>query len=217
MKRTRFFHRHRIAAPACLLLAACQTLGPQVDPGQVIFQDDFSRATSGWDRYHDATYLSDYSEGAYRINVLESNTDAWANPNLSLSDVQIEVDTTKVGGPDNNVFGVLCRYQDSRNFYFFLVSSDGYTGIGVYKDGRRSLLTDKSLLPSDVVNRGEALNHLRADCVGYRLLLFVNGRLVAEAQAAEWQSGDVGLLAGTYELPGTDVLFDNFSVVRPSP
>jgi hypothetical protein len=49
------------------------------------------------------------------------------------------------------------------------------------------------------------------------LALFVNGRLVAEAQAAEWQSGDIGLIAGTYDLPGTDVLFDNFSVLQPSP
>ncbi len=207
----------RYVAPLFLVLGACQAIGPQVDPGQVIFQDDFSRTASGWDRYHDTTYLSDYIEGAYRINVLEPNTDAWANPNLSLTDVRIEVDVTKVGGPDNNVFGVLCRYQDSRNFYFFLVSSDGYAGIGVYKDGRRRLLTDDSLLPSELVNQGESSNHLRADCIGYRLLLFVNGRPVAEAQAAEWQNGDVGLLAGTYELPGTDVLFDNFSVLRPSP
>ncbi len=203
--------------PAGLVLAACQSLSPRVDPGQVIFQDDFSRPTSGWDRYHDTTYLSDYSDGSYRIHVLNPNTDAWANPNLSLSNVRIEVDITKVGGPDNNVFGVLCLYQDSRNFYFFLASSDGYVGIGVYIDGRRRLLSDKSLLPSEAVNPGQSSNHLRADCDGYRLALFVNSRLVSEAQAAEWASGDIGLIAGTYDLPGTDVLFDNFSVLQPTP
>lgn len=200
-----------------VLLTGCASLGAGLDPGQVIFQDDFSRPTSGWDRYHDTTYLSDYSDGAYRIHVLTPNTDAWANPDLNLSDVRIEVDASKAAGPDNNVFGVLCRYQDSRNFYFFLASSDGYAGIGVYKDGRRRLLSDKSLLPSPAVHRGQGSNHLRADCVGYRLTLYVNGQLVAESQAAEWPSGDIGLIAGTYDLPGADVVFDNFSVLQPAP
>ena len=197
-----------------LLVAACSVTA---DPGEVVFQDDFSRPVSGWDRYNDPTYSSDYYEGGYRIHVLEPNTDAWASPRLDLADVQIEVDATKLGGPDDNVFGVLCRYKDSRNFYFFLVSSDGYTGIGVYKDGRRRLLTDDSLLPSEAVNRGNALNHIRADCDGYQLRLLVNGILVAEAQAAEWPRGDVGLIAGTYDQAGTEILFDNFSVLQPEP
>jgi hypothetical protein len=173
--------------------------------------------TSGWDRYYDSTYSSDYREGGYRIHVLEPNTDAWAIPHLDLADVQIEVDATRLGGPEDNVYGVLCRYKDSRNFYFFLVSSDGYSGIGVYKDGRRRLLTDESLLPSGAVNRGDIQNHIRADCNGYQLRLFVNGILVAETQAAEFASGDIGLIAGSYDQPGTEILFDNFSVLQPAP
>ena len=100
------------------IAAAC---GVASTPGEVIFQDDFSRAVSGWDRYYDATYSSDYHEGGYRIHVLEANTDAWEIPHLDLTDVQIEVDATKLGGPDDNVYGVLCRYKDARNFYFFLI------------------------------------------------------------------------------------------------
>jgi hypothetical protein len=209
-------NRSRIPLAYLVLLAgACQVVQPQAGPGEVIFQDDFSRESSGWDQYQDPNYLSDYHEGAYRIHVLTPNTDAWANPGLDLDNVQIEVDATKVGGPDNNVFGVVCRYQDSRNFYFFLVSSDGYSGIGVYKDGRRRLLTDESLLPSPAVLHGAQSNHIRADCDGFSLRLFVNGMLVAETQAAEWRSGDIGLLAGTYDQAGTEILFDNFSAVRP--
>jgi len=211
----------RLAQPAALLLAgtcaACSLLELPSEPGSVLFQDDFSRQSSGWDRYRDETYSTDYAGGAYRIHVLRPNTDAWANPGLDLGDARLEVDATKAGGPDDNVFGVICRYQDARNFYFFLVSSDGYTGIGVYKDGRRRLLTDQSLLPHPAVVRGSATNHLRADCVGYRLDLYVNGQWVAGAAAAEWAEGDVGLIAGTYELGGTELLFDNFSVIKASP
>lgn len=210
----------RQAAGVALLLfslaaAGCSAIGPQAGAGEVIFQDDFSRANSGWDRYQDPTYSSNYEEGAYRIHVLTAETFAWANPDLQLTDAHIEVDAAKIGGPDDNVFGVLCRYQDSHNFYFFLISSDGYYGIGVEKADRRQLLTDDSLLPSQAVLQGEQWNHIRADCEGFALRLYVNGQLLAETRAAEWRAGDVGLIAGTYGQPGAEVLFDNFSVVRP--
>jgi hypothetical protein len=202
-----------ISVLIALLVASC---GVSSSPGEVVFQDDFSRPVSGWDRYYDATYSSDYHDGGYRIHVLEPNTDAWAIPHLDLADVQIEVDATRLGGPEDNIYGVLCRYKDARNFYFFLVSSDGYSGIGVYKDGRRRLLTDESLLPSEAVNRGNLPNHIRADCNEYQLRLFVNGILVAETQAAEWPSGDVGLIAGSYDQAGTEIIFDNFTVLQPA-
>jgi hypothetical protein len=87
----------------------------------------------------------------------------------------------------------------------------------VYKDGRRRLLTDESLLPHAAVARGAATNHLRADCIGFRLEFYVNGQWVAGAAAAEWPAGDLGLIAGTYGLGGTEILFDNFSVLAAAP
>lgn len=204
---------------SCCLLSlctGCSAFSIPVEPGSVLFQDDFSRSTSGWDRYREEAYLTDYFEEGYRIFVRTPETDSWANPGLDLEDVQIEVDATKLAGPDDNIFGVLCRYQDSKNFYYFLISSDGFAGIGIYKDGRRQLLTGDNLLPSLNIAKGEATNHIRADCDGYHLRLLVNGSLVYEAQAAEWSRGDVGLIAGTYRTGGTDIFFDNFSVILPA-
>lgn len=198
-----------------LLLAGCAALQIPTRPGQVLFQDDFSRPISGWDRYADSTYRADYAQGGYEIEVRQPNTDAWANPGLNFSDVRLEVEATKVDGPDDNLFGLLCRYQDPANFYFFVASSDGYVGIGVSKSGRRRLLTGESLLPSPAVLIGQATNYLGAECVGYDLRFFVNGVPVAEARAAEWPEGDVGLIAGTYDEPGARIRFDNFSVLRP--
>jgi hypothetical protein len=195
--------------------SACGLFAMPSEPGAVLFQDDFARPGSGWDRYQDEIYLSDYFEGVYRIAVFAANTDAWANPRLDFGDIRINVDATKHGGPDDNIFGIICRYQDPRNFYFFLISSDGYTGIGISKDGRRVLASGDSMLPSTAVLQGNATNQMRAECIGYDLRLYVNDTLVAQAVAAEWQRGDVGLIAGTYDAPGTDIFFDNFSVVNP--
>ena len=195
--------------------SACGLFEMPSDPGAVLFQDDFSRPISGWDHYQDDIYFSDYFDGQYRIAVFSSNTDAWANPRLDFGDIRVNVEATKNGGPDDNIYGIICRYQDPHNFYFFLISSDGYTGIGISKEGRRVLASGDSMLPSTAVLQGNATNHLRAECLGYELRLYVNDVLVAQAYAAEWQRGDVGLIAGTYDMPGTDIYFDNFSVVNP--
>jgi hypothetical protein len=57
---------------------------------------------------------------------------------------------------------------------------------------------------------------LRAECVGTRLALYVNGQLVVEANDSDIPAGDVGLLAGTFENADyLDILFDNFIVRSP--
>ena len=68
---------------------------------------------------------------------------------------------------------------------------------------------------TDAVNAGNSTNNLRAECVGSRLSLYVNGTLVIEANDADIASGDVGLMAGTFDQSSTEVLFDNFVVRKP--
>lgn len=207
-----------LSAAFLLLLVtclACNYLAPTALPGEVLFQDDFSRTSSGWSRYQAATLLSDYDRGAYRILILAPDTDAWSTPGLDISDVQIEVDATKAGGPDNNYFGILCRFQDSQNFYFFLISSDGYASIGFDKNGERQLLDQDAMLPAQTILTGRATNHIRVDCNGERLSLYANGTLLHEVKANEFSHGDIGLIAGTYASPGTDIVFDNLMAIQP--
>lgn len=83
----------------------------------VLFSDDFSTTSNKWDQDTNSTISTDYYNSAYRITVNDTNYDAWANPDsLSFSDVQIEVDATKNGGPDYNDFGIICRYTSAKNF-----------------------------------------------------------------------------------------------------
>lgn len=194
---------------------SCSWLEPPVEPGDVLFQDDFSRPTSGWDRYRDDTYVSDYVDDAYHINIFTPETNVWSRPHLEFSDVRIQVAATKVSGPDDNVFGVLCRYQDAFNFYFFLISSDGFGGIGVFKNGNEKLLSGESLLPSETISQGSTTNIIQAECIGDQLRLYINGGLTAQARTSEWPRGDVGLIAGTYDQPGIEIRFEKFSVIRP--
>ena len=214
--RIRSFASMTLLSLALLTMCqGCSLLEPPVESGAVLFQDDFSRTASGWDRYSNDTYTTDYMDGGYRISIFIPETNVWARPHLEFEDVRVQVMATKLEGPDNNVFGVLCRYQDARNFYFFLISSDGYSGIGVYRDGEEFLLSNKAMLPSDAIHQGQATNHVRAECIGEELSLYINGSLTAQAIATDWSRGDVGLVAGTYSKPGTDILFEKFSVLLP--
>ncbi|MBN2147868.1 MAG: hypothetical protein JW726_10785 [Anaerolineales bacterium] len=208
----------------CLGLLACQAISLPLGEGdsqdipsqKLLFQDDFSNPSSGWDRIQDAEGTNDYQDGSYRILVNIANTYFWSTPSLNFSDVIIEVDATKVGGPDENDLGIICRYRDNENFYFLTISSDGYYGIGKFQNGEESLVGMETLQFNDqVVKTGNVLNHLRVECRGDNLTLIANGQTLADVKDSSFTSGDVGIIVGTYDEAGADVLFDNFIVTKP--
>jgi rhodanese-related sulfurtransferase len=99
-------------------------------PGSIIFQDDFSDPSSGWSRAVTDDAETDYADGMYRILVNQPNTDIWALSGLDLNDVSVEATALKVGGERDNRFGLICRAGGEGNFYTFIISSDGFWGIG---------------------------------------------------------------------------------------
>ncbi len=184
-------------------------------PPDVLFQDDFSNTSSGWDQVEVEEGITNYVDGRYRIFVNTTNMDVWANPGLNFSDVIVEVDTAKEGGPDDNDFGLICRYQDVNNFYFFIVSSDGYYGIAKVVDGEQILIGQENMDYTEAIQQGNAANQLQADCVGEHLVLHVNGQKLLDVTDTSYTSGDIGLIAGTFDEPGTDIYFDNLVVRKP--
>jgi len=213
-----YFHLLAVVTAAAVATISCKFLVPEEPPvqaGAILFQDDFSDPQSGWNRVSTDTGETDYDDGVYRILVNESNTDIWSKPGQSFEDAVIEVDAFKVGGVRDNRFGVICRATSDDTFYTFIISSDGYYGIGKVKGEFYELIGTDALLPSEEIEQGSAINRIRAECIGDRLSLFVNGVKIDEVKDTELVSGDVGLIAGTYNEPGTDIRFDNFIVRQP--
>jgi hypothetical protein len=193
---------------------------PSTSGGQssnILFQDDFSNTKSGWSTRSNSGDSMDYSNGAFRIFLNSTMTDLVAQAGQSLpADVVIDVDVTKAGGTDNNDFGVTCRMKDLNNFYFFETSSDGYAVVGMFLDNKMSYLSSEAMAKVDGVNAGSTLNHIRAECVGSSLKMYVNGNLVASATDSTFTSGgDVGLIAGSFSDSGVDIQFDNLIVTKP--
>ncbi|MBK8615571.1 MAG: hypothetical protein IPN96_00365 [Anaerolineales bacterium] len=182
--------------------------------GSVLFQDDFTGRASGWDRLMTAEGTMDYDAGGYRMLINAINTNFWTTPHKDFADVRMEVDAGKLGGPDENRIGLICRFTGN-DYYFFMITSDGYYGIGIFAGGQAALLNQSEMKVDGNIRTGLAVNHLRADCVGDSLTFFVNGFQVASAQDGTLKSGDVGLLAGTFSQTGVDLVFDNFVVLKP--
>lgn len=181
----------------------------------ILYEDDFSNPNSGWDVYNDTEGVTDYANGAYKIAVNVNSMYYWANPYKSFDDVIVEVEAQKTAGGDDMQYGLICRHQDVDNWYTLIVSADGFAAIRKkYQGGELDFITDWVEVPS--LNTGNATNLLRAECVGSRLALYVNGELAIETTDSDFAAGDVGLMAGTFEnANSTEVLFDNFVVRKP--
>jgi hypothetical protein len=182
-------------------------------PGDLLYQEGFENNSTGWARISNENGIEDYDNGGYRILVKQSKLNIWSTSNKNFGDVRVEADVIKLNGPDENRMGLMCRYQ-SGNYYFFIISNDGYYVIGKFIGGLTLLLGQTEMQPTDTVQTGK-MNHLRADCIGNTLTFYINFKQVATATDKDLATGDVGVLAGSFAEPGVDVLFDNFVVMQP--
>lgn len=208
-------------AAVSVLAAGCalpQQLRYMVDPpksGEILFQDDFSSRGS-WDTWNDAQSIVDFSSGGLQFFVNHTNYDYWSILNHYFADTSIQVDATRMSGPVDNKYGIVCRYQNSENFYQFLVSSDGYFGIVKIVNGEKSLLSSNQLEYDEVIVSDDgSFNQIQAVCLGSSLTLSVNGVLLASAFDMDLDDGKVGLWAGTNGEQAVDILFKNFQVSEP--
>ena len=205
-------------ALACSAPQSLPVFSPGALPvGEGVLRDQFDNNNLGWDNVSGAEGATWIENGKLKINIKTQFAEVWSNPSDKFpipDDVIIEVKAENTGSPDN-YFGVLCRYQDLQNFYFLVVSSDGYYGIGKVVQGKQNLVNRTEMPPSEVL-KDLAVIKLRAECTGKRLALFVNGKLLDEQEDTQFTKGTVGLIAGNYKEE-VSVLFDDFEVYKLKP
>jgi hypothetical protein len=177
-----------------------------------IFADDFSDASSGWEVFDNSLTSANYVEGSYRISLLQKNKEKWALANQDFGNVAIEVDATYMGGTTDNSFGVVCKFQDIKQYYAVVISSDGAYMIQKRVGGSYQRLTGEYFQLSEQIKPGTMVNRLRVECGQDYLALYVNKELINRVEDNSYTQGDVGLIVTTYGEPGLTVSFDNFEV-----
>lgn len=124
----------------------------------------------------------------------------------------IQIDGRVERSSSDGDFGVICRYQDDNNLYMFEVTQDSYYAIYKLFRGDWYPLIDFTL--SDMlINLKDA--QFKAACIGDTLSFAVNGKILGEVSDQSFKSGDFGFFAGTYEISGNIVSFDNLIVSQP--
>ena len=206
-----------------ILLAGCTIVGGATpDPcneNGALLRDDFSgEQTCGWREYNQGGAVVEIADGTLSISTSQTGQIWWTNAGRNFSDAIITVQARQTSGPNNNAYGVICRYQDENNFYFFLISGDGYYAVGKYVTGEDRpiyLTPNQEYIFSDLINQGVATNLLRVSCAGDELSLSVNGLPLITVTDNSFDGGDVGLGVSTLEQGTAVVQFDDLLVLAP--
>lgn len=210
-------------------------------PGDVMYVAAFDGFLDEWELYDDGQLAARAADGALRLSADAPNRTPFSVARPILGDFDLRVTATAVGGPLNNAFGVIFRMLDARNYYQFLVSSDGYYQVLRAVDSDTRELS--TWIPSDAVRQGlNEPNVLRVVAVGSTFTFYVNGEPVelcvpddptarstynaisGECMEGEMRAtlvdeslpaGHAGAVVQSFDEPGVVVEFDNLLVVGP--
>jgi hypothetical protein len=179
-----------------------------------VFQDDFDLG-SGWYTNQGKDFGFEYAQGGYRIYVNIRTAPIWSIRQRDYADARLEVDATRTSGPESGYYGLVCRFnQEERNYYALVISPDGTAAIAKSENNEFEFLQQGSA-PAGVINSGDATNRVRADCLGDTLSLYANGQQIVQVTDDDFESGWIGLIAGTRDEPDFSALFDNLTVLQP--
>ena len=195
------------------LEASVPSGAPQASEGQTVIYDEFSDNSLGWDEFTDESVSSYLSDGKFFLQVNPKEYSFWVPlVNQPFENIVINVDVNVEQRALDGDVGVLCRYVDADNHYALEVSEDGYYTIWKRVNGEVIYIVEWAL--SDLIPTDGSPFVLNASCDGAQLSVGINGNLLATGTDGDFDSGGVGLIAGTWENSGMIVSFDNFEVIE---
>ncbi|HEY61018.1 MAG TPA: hypothetical protein G4N95_00045 [Anaerolineae bacterium] len=192
---------------------ASPTLSPTATPEVIpILKEDFSDPSTPWLKTSGKNYKMGIAGGKYFMTIEDNNVEITSSRSwLKLAEVRVEADVTlKSGG---GYYGFSCR-ESTSSYYTLFITSDGYYGLGQTRNGFVDFIVYQK---SDIIktNKG-ATNHIRGDCRGNALTLFVNDKALIRKQVAGLGPGYVGMMAGTLDSKeNLTVYFDNLVIWGP--
>ena len=156
-------------------------------------------------------------EGEFLLSVDFPGSMFWTTAGRrNLANGVYEVEGQVISGSSETAYGLVFRAEDSaRNFYYFLVSSDGYYSIG----GCMEECVDNQFIPiapemwilTDTITPNANDRHtLRVEADGSVLAYFIDGVEIGRFTDTTLAAGDIGLFVQTFDS-GATVAFDNLT------
>jgi len=186
------------------------------DIPQVIFFDNFSDQTS-WYAYEDDRYGFLYTADGYQIYNDITNGVIWSIREQTFAHVGLEVDGTRLEGPGDSYFGVLCNFtDDGDNYYALVIGDDGFYGLLLREDGENEFL-ETGVDEANLIKRGQGqTNRIRGVCNGGHFMIYANGDLLLDTWDDSLEEGIIGLVVGNKGTSGrAEFRFNDFAVTYP--
>jgi hypothetical protein len=175
---------------------------------EIIYEENFG----AWSPRVTENYEYGISGDGFRILINIPFLEIWLVRQREFTDIRLEVEVARASGPENGYAGLVCRFQDSANYYGMVV--DGAGNYRIFKN-LGGVSEDLATGQDTALQTGDGVISLRGDCSGDRLILFADGEVLADIQDDAFGEGQVGIIAGTLGLPVYEAFFDNFIIARP--
>lgn len=197
------------------------TSTPKPELGEIILDEQFADGSNNWYVGADTTTENIIEDGKYKVRVLVlDNSFYWFTPPVSISEVDVTVDTEFTeGAPENAAYGVLCHFKDVDNYYRFRIAPDGTYAIDKSVNTEVSFLADWT--KSNAIKQGiGTTNQIHVICSENHLTLYVNDSFVADVVDTSISGGSFQLVIGAYTNKENDknpvgVSFSNLMVRKP--
>jgi hypothetical protein len=172
-------------------------------------EDEFDESSGNWDENVQQNYSLWTEGGSFHIQVHKENFAAWSiYHDLAVSDALVITHAKRVSDVEG-AYGLIARYQDVSNFYYFIVDDAGYFTLGKRLAGEWIDLV--SWTASEVILRGAELNSLGVTLTGSELVAFINGQVVGTVSDDSFKMGSAGIFAQSApEIGEMHAAFDVF-------
>lgn len=210
-------------------------------PGGVLYATSFDNTPDDEWEQAEGRLSAQIENGVVRLDVGEVSGSLFTPLRWHITDFDFTVEAKAVEGPLNNGFGVIFRLADLDNYYYLLISSDGYYQLTrVVNDTARDL---SQWILSDAIHQGLGEpNRIRVVGEGDQFRFYVNdqplpmcipndpaarstynditgecieGQMLETVTDAAIPNGRLGVMAITLDDPDVVVEFDNVVVYSP--
>ena len=177
-----------------------------------IYQAEFGEAGT-WDTGSGDGFRVFVADDALRMEFDAAHRTRWSNAHETFGDLVFGARACQVAGSHNNGYGLQFGHVDDDNFFYFMISGDGFYQFSKRVDGEWQGLIKWTRHES--IHQGEACNVLMVEAADDLITLVVNGTMLAQVRDGSFSAGDIGLIAQSLDDPGVAVAFDAVVVFEP--
>jgi hypothetical protein len=193
---------------------AFQPVNEAITRDKPSYEENFSTSkNSFFGSYSDDISSNYFENGKYHIEIFQMNSSSAYFARTMPTNFTLEVEATQVSGPDDNGYGVILESENLKNYYYFLISSDGYYRIARFINTIWLVESMNNWNKSDAILTGNATNLINIICNKGNFSFYVNDQYVGGFNDDYSDAKMIGLIAETENTPGTVIIgFDNLKV-----